>query len=143
MLLWSVPPVIKPRICENISFIHTLSGTLEEFIHEMLSYGRPIELSLVVNFDKEGRGSRRDIDLDWHRDGDYTKDKAESIDIVGLYCLIPGDTKTMIKEPSREKPIEVCLKKGQSIIFDNKRCVHARKGPIGDRLLVRMWVEKS
>jgi len=135
--------VNKPKICEDISFIHTLSGTLEEFIKEMLSYGRPIELSLVGNFDKEGRGSRRDVDLDWHRDGDYTKDKAESIDIVGLYCLTPGDTKTMIKDTHFENLLEITLKRGQSIIFDNKRCVHARKGPIGDRLLVRMWVEKS
>jgi hypothetical protein len=137
--------VIEPRICEDISFIHTLSGTLEEFIHEMLSYGRPIELSLVGNFDPEGRGSRRDINLDWHRDGDYSKETANkySIDIVGLYCLIPGETITMIKDPQYENLMEVCLKKGQSIIFDNKRCVHARKGPVGDRLLVRMWVEKN
>ena len=141
--MWSVPSVIEARVSKEVPMVLTDKGTLEEFIKEMLSYGRPVELSLIGNFDKEGRGSRRDVDLDWHRDGDYTKDKAESIDIVGLYCLTPGDTKTMIKDTHFENLLEITLKRGQSIIFDNKRCVHARKGPIGDRLLVRMWVEKS
>ena len=131
------------KVDEKRPWIMNNSWTLEEFIQEMLTYGTPVELSLVGNFDSEGRGSRRDIDLDWHRDGDYTKDKAERIDIVGLYCLNPGGTMTMVKDSHYETLLETCLQKGQSIIFDNKRCLHARKGPIGDRLLVRMWVQKN
>ena len=125
------------------------------FIQHMLVYGKPIEVSLVGAFDTEGRGSRRDIDLALHRDGDYSKDIAEkhSIDIVALYCIKEGEAKTILEYPEKNNPHEgetnflvtkeLVLKEGQALIFDNKRCRHGRKGKVGERLLLRMWIEQE
>jgi alpha-ketoglutarate-dependent taurine dioxygenase len=33
------------------------------------------------------------------------------------------------------------LKQGQAVIFDNKFCRHGRRGRVGDRLLLRVWIE--
>jgi len=117
--------------------------TADKFILEMLKLGKPIETSLVGVFDTEGRGSKRDIDLPFHRDGDYSKDIAakHSIDYVGLYCIKGGESKTLLEVDGKE--IELVLKEGQAVIMNNKNIRHARKGPVGDRLLLRVWIEES
>jgi len=116
--------------------------TADKFILEMLKLGKPIETSLVGVFDSEGRGSRRDVDLPFHRDGDYSKDIAtkHSIDYVGLYCIRGGESKTLLEVDGQE--IELTLKEGQAIIMNNRNIRHARKGPVGDRLLLRVWIEE-
>jgi hypothetical protein len=117
--------------------------TADNFILEMLKLGKPIETSLVGVFDNEGRGSRRDVDLPFHRDGDYSKEIAakHSIDYVGLYCIKGGESKTLLEVEGKE--IELTLKEGQGIIINNKNIRHARKGPVGERLLLRIWIEKE
>lgn len=119
------------------------STTADKFILEMLKLGKPIETSLVGVFDSEGRGSRRDVDLPFHRDGDYSKDIAakHSIDYVGLYCIRDGESRTILEVEGKE--IELTLKEGQAIIMNNKNIRHARKGPVGERLLLRVWIEKE
>ena len=116
--------------------------TADNFILEMLKLGKPIETSLVGVFDSEGRGSRRDVDLPFHRDGDYSKEVASkhSIDYVGLYCIKDGESKTLLEVEGKE--IELTLKEGQAIIINNKNIRHARKGSVGDRLLLRIWIEE-
>jgi hypothetical protein len=117
--------------------------TADNFILEMLKLGKPIETSLVGVFDNEGRGSRRDVDLPFHRDGDYSKEIAakHNIDYVGLYCIVGGESKTLLEVEGKE--VELTLKQGQAIIMNNKNIRHARKGPVGDRLLLRIWIEKE
>jgi len=117
--------------------------TADNFILEMLKLGKPIETSLVGVFDNEGRGSSRDVDLPFHRDGDYSKEIASkhSIDYVGLYCIKGGESKTLLEVEGKE--VELTLKQGQAIIMNNKNIRHARKGPVGDRLLLRIWIEKE
>jgi len=117
--------------------------TADQFIIDMLKLGKPIETSLVGVFDSEGRGSRRDVDLPLHRDGDYSKDIAakHSIDYVGLYCIKGGESKTILEVDGQE--IELTLKERQAIIMNNKNIRHARKGPVGDRLLLRVWIEEE
>jgi len=119
----------------------TTSGSADAFLLNMLSWGRPVETSLVGAFDKSGRGSRRDIPLPFHRDGDYSKDVSakHNIDVVGLHCLKPGKAVTLIKY--RDKVHSIRLQKGQGIIFDNKAVTHAREGDVGDRVLLRVWME--
>ena len=115
--------------------------TADTFILKMLEFGTPIETSVVGVFDESGRGSRRDIPLPMHRDGDYSTDYKGKIDIVGLYCIREGTAKTLIE--CRGETIEVVLKTVQAIIFDNKICRHAREGSVGDRLLMRLWISKN
>lgn len=121
------------------------STSADDFLLEMLKLGKPIECSLVGVFDEGGgkRGSRRDIDLSLHRDGDYSVAKAikYSIDWVGLYCIREGEATTLIEDKNEVR--EINLKKGQAIIFDNKLCRHGRKGKVGDRLLLRVWIENK
>lgn len=116
--------------------------TSDEFLIEAIRMGKPIEVSLVGVFDKEGRGSRRDIDLPLHRDGDYSTEvaKKHSIDWVCLYCIREGESITIIETPKEMKTIQ--LKKGQAIFINNKLCRHARQGKVGDRLLLRVWIEE-
>ena len=117
--------------------------TADDFLLEMLRLGKPIECSLVGVFDEGSgkRGSRREIDLPRHRDGDYSVAKAieHSIDWVGLYCIREGEAMTLIEDKGEVK--EINLKKGQAIICDKKLCRHGRKGRVGDRLLLRVWIE--
>jgi hypothetical protein len=124
-------------------FLFISETTADQFILEMLKLGKPIELSLVGVFEKEGRGSKRDIELPFHRDGDYSKDIAEkhSIDYVGLYCIKGGETETIIKIDATGEEHSVVLKEGQAVVMNNKTVLHARKGNVGDRLLMRVWIE--
>lgn len=123
--------------------------TCDEFITHMLTMGKPVEVSLVGSFDNEGRGSRRDIDLPFHRDGDYSSKIAKDndqvfdkkVDIVGLYCLKSGPAKTLIKY--KEQVSEVNLKQNQAIVFDNLKCLHGRRGTVGDRILLRIWIQRN
>ena len=123
--------------------------TCNEFITHMLTLGKPTEVSLVGVFDEEGRGSRRDVDLPYHRDGEYSAKVAKKnnqefdkkVDIVGLYCIKSGESKTLIKH--NEKVSEIILKENQGIIFDNQKCLHSRTGPVGNRILLRLWIEKK
>jgi hypothetical protein len=120
-----------------------------DFILYMLTLGKPIDVSLVGSFDKEGRGSRRDIDLPLHRDGDYSLKLAEKnnqvfdkkIDIVGLYCIKSGEAKTLIQYD--QELSEITLKNNQGVVFDNRMCLHGRSGKVGGRLLLRIWIEKN
>lgn len=128
---------------------YVVESTLEEFILGMLSLGYPLEVSLVGNFDTEGRGSRRDIDLPLHRDGEYSQKLAEAqggtyvekadIHVVGLYCIREGSgsCKTLVDDA------EIELKKGQALVFDNQKVLHGRKGSVGERILLRFWVRKK
>ena len=125
------------------SFVFIPETTADQFILEMLKLGKPIELSLVGVFENEGRGSKRDIELPFHRDGDYSKDIAEkhSIDYVGLYCIKGGETETVIKIEATGEEHSIVLKEGQAVVMNNKTVLHARKGNVGDRLLMRVWIE--
>ena len=117
--------------------------TADNFLLEMLKLGKPIETSLVGAFDKQGRGSRRDIDLPLHRDGDYSIATAiqHSIDWVGLYCIKGGKATTLVEDNGELR--EFNLQEGQAIILDNKLCRHGRRGKVGDRLLLRVWIENE
>ena len=125
------------------SFVFIPETTADQFILEMLKLGKPIELSLVGVFENEGRGSKRDIELPFHRDGDYSKDIAakHSIDYVGLYCIKGGETETVIKIEATGEEHSIVLKEGQAVVMNNKTVLHARKGNVGDRLLMRVWIE--
>ena len=128
---------------ETFKFIS--ETTADQFILDMLKLGKPIETSLVGVFESEGRGSKRDIELPFHRDGDYSKEIAakHSIDYVGLYCIKGGNTETVIKVDGSEEEHSIVLQTGQGVIMNNKNVTHARKGTVGDRLLLRVWIEKQ
>lgn len=126
----------------------------DAFITDMLLYGKPVELSLVGVFDEQGpgRGSRQDIDLPLHRDGEYSAKLAEKqggyytppvdIDFVGLYCIKSGAAPCFtIIESVETGRLEFDLKRGDGLIFNNKAMLHGRRGLVGDRLLIRMWVK--
>lgn len=123
-------------------------SSLEEFIEGMLALGTPLETSLVGVFDQEGRGSRRDVDLPLHRDGEYSQKLAEvqggifvekkDIHIVGMFCIREGTSPcvTLLGEE------EVCIQKNQALVWDNQRLLHGRRGRVGDRLLLRVWIQR-
>ena len=118
--------------------------SIEEFVLGMLTLGKPYELSLVGHFDDSGRGSRRDIDLPLHRDGDYSVMKGKPrppVDYVGFYCIRPGAVATTMEYEGYEESIT--LKKGQAVVIDNRKCRHGRTGDVGDRLLIRLWIDAS
>lgn len=120
--------------------------SLEEFITGMLEFGKPVEVSLVGVFDSAGRGSRCDVEMQPHHDGGYTKIEGQPRpDYVGLYCIREGEYEciTEIYDPIKyEKSDEVNLKRGEALIFDNNRIAHARRGKVGSRLLLRVWIVK-
>jgi len=128
---------------ETFEFIS--ETTADQFILDMLKLGKPIETSLVGVFESEGRGSKRDIELPFHRDGDYSKEIAakHSIDYVGLYCIKGGNAETVIKVDGSDEEHSIVLQTGQGVIMNNKNVTHARKGTVGDRLLLRVWIEKQ
>lgn len=117
------------------------SLTLESFIKHMLELGTPLETSLVGNFDKTGRGSRRDIPLPLHRDGDYSTQYRGKIDYVGLYCINPSKVITIVEDQGSLHYLN--LKKSEALIINNHACRHARQGEVNDRLLFRIWITKT
>lgn len=122
--------------------------TADQFLIMMSQLGRPEEITLVGVFDKFGRGSRQDVALPLHHDGDYSARKAaekglpfdKKIDIVGLYCIKGGETATQIESDGVVS--EIVLKAGEALVFDNRKCRHGRTGSVGDRLLLRVWLER-
>jgi hypothetical protein len=128
-------------LTETKPFILLDNLTATDFIIRMLEMGNPIETSLVGVFDDEGRGSRRDIPLPLHRDGDYSTNYKDRIDIVGLYCVNEGSARTLIEHDN--VLLKFKLKKGQALIFDNKAVRHGREGEVKDRLLMRIWISKK
>ena len=128
--------------------------SVDEFILDMLELGKPLEVSLVGVFDDEGRGSRRDIELPFHRDGEYSEAMAKSqggyhtpakdIDIVAMYCLRSDPSKNCFTSINYEdKTAQISLMVGDALIFDNKRVTHGRVGEVGERLLLRMWIKRE
>lgn len=114
----------------------------DEFLMDVLNLGTPIDTSLVGNFDEEGRGSRRDIDLPFHRDGDYTTKYKGMIDVVALYCIREGNVETLIELPGGGIK-RFNLKKNECLIINNKTCRHGRTGTVGNRLLLRVWIKSK
>ena len=121
----------------------------DDFLKEVLKLGKPTEVSIVGAFGKEGRGSTQDMDLPLHFDGEYSARKAaekgltfdKKIDILALYCIKSGDTVTNLEWDGNLASI--ILKEGQSLIVDNRLCKHGRTGAVGDRLLLRVWIERN
>lgn len=135
--------------------------TIEEFLVGMAELGTPQEIQMVGSFaradDDSVRTAHRDVDLPLHRDGVYTKAIADmqqgkyvekpNVDIIGMYCIREselGPVYTTVATSDNEKDIvaEVHLKAGEALIMDN-RWWHGRRGPVGNRLLIRFWVTKS
>jgi hypothetical protein len=121
----------------------------DEFLKYVITLGKPTEVSIVGAFGKEGRGSTQDIDLPLHFDGDYSARKAaekgltfdKKIDILALYCIKSGDTITNLEW--HDNLASIILKEGQGLIVDNRLCKHGRTGAVGDRLLLRVWIERN
>jgi hypothetical protein len=124
------------------------STNADEFLKYVLTLGKPTEVSIVGAYNNEGRGSTQDMDLPLHYDGDYSARKAaekgltfdKKIDILALYCIKSGDTVTNLEWNGNHASI--VLKTGQALIIDNKHCKHGRTGAVGDRLLLRVWIER-
>lgn len=122
--------------------------TSDEFLLQMIDLGEPEEITLVGAFKDHGRGSAQDVELPLHHDGDYSARKAaeagipfnKKVDIVGLYCIRPGNAITNLAWGDERK--DIVLRKGEAIIFDNRRCLHGRQGEVGDRILLRVWVKR-
>jgi len=128
--------------------------TIEEFLIGMTSLGIPQEIQMVGSFaepnDSKVRTAHRDIDLPLHRDGIYTKAIADmqggiyvekpNVDVVGMYCLRDNDGKyyTTISDDGQNIIAEINLRTGEALIMDN-RLWHGRRGPVGNRLLIRFW----
>lgn len=134
---------------------YTRFMTVEEFILGMLTLGTPIEMSLVGAFepaDTKGRGSLRDMDLALHQDGVYSAKLATEqgghyverpgIKYVGLYCVRGGKEPcyTTVGDLQGNEISSIDLKKGEALILDNKAVTHGRRGPVGDRILIRLWI---
>lgn len=121
----------------------------------MSALGVPQEIQLVGAFspdpdDPTVRTAHRDTELPFHRDGIYTEAIAAmqggmyvekpDVDIIGMYCVRAGSEPcyTTISENGIDEIHAVDLKAGRAIIMDN-RWWHGRRGPVGDRLLIRFW----
>ena len=135
---------------------------MEEFSLGMLRFGIPVESVFVGAYDDHARGARRDMELPYHRDGEYSRRLAlqqgnhyveiPDVTLVGFYCLVDNPaTETLLiateapADSVRDDAVPdetVRLRKGQALVFDNKRVVHARRGPVGDRVLFRIWVTR-
>lgn len=134
-------------------YVRRMTG--DSFLRHMLSLGEILEMSLVGVFegkDKPGRGSRREMDLPLHRDGVFSAKLSEAqgghyvekpgIDFVGLYCLIGGmePCYTLLGQDESDV-LEIDLKQGEALVFDNHKVMHGRRGPVGNRVLIRVWVK--
>ncbi len=135
--------------------------TIEEFLVGMSNLGTPQEIQMVGSFapaaDDTVRTAHRDIDLPLHRDGIYTKAIADmqrgkyverpNVDIIGMYCVRTNGLHnqpcyTTISHDGEHIDVQVDLCAGECIIMDN-RWWHGRRGPVGNRLLIRFWVTKA
>jgi len=133
----------------------TTVPSLEEFVFGMLTLGKPVETFLVGAFSDTGRGAQRDMGLVMHRDGEYDAQLAKDqggmyvehpggVDIVGFYCLRDNPLcETLVKYSASAIVHSIVLKKGEALILDNRRVQHARSGPVGDRLLLRIWITEA
>ena len=128
---------------------YLINGTnADTFIKNVLRFGKPTEVSIVAAFETDGRGSTQDIDLPLHHDGDYSARKAaekgltfdKKIDILALYCVRGGGAITRLEWEGNHA--NIILEEGQALIIDNKICRHGRVGPVGDRILLRAWIER-
>jgi hypothetical protein len=124
----------------GFEFIKNISA--DDFVLKMLELGTPIETSLVGVFQDSGRGSKRDIPLPLHQDGDYSKEFKDKIDYVGFVCIRSGGSAVTVIEDINKNLHYFKLKKGQALIIDNKECRHAREGLVRNRILLRVWVKK-
>jgi hypothetical protein len=136
--------------------VHTLS--IEDFLIGMSELGTPQEIQMVGAFaavdDVTVRTAHRDVNLPFHRDGIYTKALADmqggmyvekpNVDIIGMYCVRANDEPcyTLVSEDGHTVVAEVNLHAGEALIMDN-RWWHARRGPVGRRLLIRFWVTRA
>lgn len=123
---------------EEWNFIESISA--EDFLLKLLELGPPLETSIVGAFQSSGRGSKRDIELPLHRDGDYTTEFKDKITYLGLLCLREGGDATTLLEDGSGKLHRFNLKKNQALIINNKVCRHGREGSVGERLLLRVWI---
>ncbi len=128
--------------------------TADEFLLAVLNLGTPLEVAFVGAFDQGsvGRASRRDVDLPPHQDGVRSDALADvqgglyveraGVDYVGLYCLRGGCSPcyTTLADLEGNPITEVNLRPGQALIFDNRRLMHGRRGPVDDRVLIRVWI---
>ena len=131
------------------------STNADEFLKYVLTLGKPTEVSIVGAYSNEGRGSTQDMDLPLHYDGDYSARKAaekgltfdKKIDIVAIYCLKGGSTITKLEWLEGNTRIfnyaDIVLETGEALIINNKICKHGRTGAVGDRLLLRVWIERT
>ncbi len=131
------------------------TGPLEQFVLGMLALGKPVETLLVGVFNDTGRGAQRDMDLTLHRDGEYDAQLAADqggmyvehpggVDYVGFYCITDNPKcATCIQMDDSNKVQEIVLKSGQALIFDNRLMRHGRKGPVGKRILFRLWIKAT
>lgn len=133
--------------------------SIEEFLIGMSSLGTPQEIQMVGAFERADdasvRTAHRDVDLPLHRDGVYTQAIADmqngryvekpNVDIIGMYCVrengLDVPCYTTISEDGKNVVAEVSLKAGEALIMDN-RLWHGRRGPVGQRLLIRFWVTR-
>lgn len=141
-------------------------STVDEFVRGMLALGQVLETSVIGVFDDHKRGSRRDIELPLHKDGQYSKKLAEAqggevvtfdfIDIVGIHCFRAGKSRCVTTiglarrleggafgDEVEGELVELELGQGDSLIFDNYRCLHGRRGAVGEREALRMWLRND
>lgn len=129
--------------------------SLSEFILAMLdNFGELLETLLVGAFKEEGRGAQRHMILDMHQDGirspalerrqGSTYVENPDVDVVGMYCIRENpECVTLIQSLDTGVIDEVVLRSGEALLFDNRRVNHGRVGPVGARVLFRMWMSRA
>ena len=67
------------------------------------------------------------------------------IDFVGMYCIREGEECfTTLHENDGTEIEVVSLKRGEALVFDNRRVLHGRRGRMDrDRLLMRLWIDED
>jgi hypothetical protein len=134
--------------------------SIQDFLIGMSSLGTPLEIQMVGAFapadDTAVRTAHRDVDLPMHRDGVFTQSIADmqqgkyvakpNVDIIGMYCVRENSSGepcfTQVSEDGKHVDYEINLKAGECLIMDNTWS-HGRRGPVGDRLLIRFWLTKA
>lgn len=118
--------------------------SLEEFIVGMLSLGKPVETLLVGDFFEGGIGANTGMEIQFHKDGQWSSHldsgSLQNVDLVGFYCIIPGEVVTTLSIDATKEVVPIKLEKGQALVLDNRKVRHSRKGIVGDRLLFRIWL---